>query len=68
MDDIVYIAGGKVSNYQQYNTDGSATDFMDGYMIEVFVPDSRKEDVDRNDDLRREVTEKINAAITLLGG
>jgi hypothetical protein len=41
---------------------------MDGYMIEVFVPESRKEDVDRNDDLRREVTEKINAAITLLGG
>ena len=68
MDDIIYIAGGKAANYQQYNADGSATDFMDGYMIEVFVPDSRKEDVDRNDDLRREVTEKIDAAITLLGG
>lgn len=68
MDDIVYIAGGSSSNYQQIHADGSATDFMDGYMIEVFVPESRKEDVDRNDDLRREVTEKINAAITLLGG
>ena len=68
MDDIIYIAGGQAANYQQFKADGSATDFMDGYMIEVFVPESRKEDVDRNDDLRREVTEKINAAITLLGG
>ena len=68
MEEIVYIAGVRTANYQQYNTDGSTTDFMDGYMVEVFVPDSRKEDVDRNDDLRREVTEKIDAAITLLGG
>jgi len=68
MDEIIYVAGGHVSNYQQFKADGTATDFMDGYMIEVFVPESRKDDVDRNDERRREVTEKIDAAITLLGG
>ena len=67
MEDIIYIAGGSSSNYQQYNADGSATDFMDGYMIEVFVPDTRVEDIDRNDVLRREVTSKIKAAIESLG-
>ena len=68
MDEIVYIAGGSSSNYQQIQADGSATDFLDGYMNEVFIPESRAEDVDRNDTNRREVTAKIEAAIAALGG
>mgnify|MGYP003131027868 CR=1 FL=1 len=67
MKDIMYIAGARTANYQQYNDDGSATDFMDGYVVEVFVPESRVEDIDRNDTLRREVTSKIKAAIESLG-
>ena len=66
MDDIAYIAGRRTSNYQQYLADGSATDFMDGVMIELFIPDTRSEDVDRNDANRREVTAKIKEAIDSL--
>ena len=56
MEDLAYIAGGSSSNYQQIQADGSATDFMDGYMLEIFIPESRVEDVDRNDSLRRDIT------------
>ncbi len=66
MDDIAYIAGRRTSNYQQYRPDGSATDFMDGVMIELFIPDTRSEDIDRNDANRREVTAKIKEAIDSL--
>ena len=68
MEDLSYIAGGSLSNYQQIQADGSATDFMDGFMLEIFIPESRVEDVDRNDSLRREITAKLKEAIEILGG
>ena len=68
MDNIIYIAGGQAANYQQIQADGSATDFMDGFMLEIFIPESRVEDVDRNDSLRREITAKLKEAIEILGG
>ena len=68
MEDLAYIAGGSSSNYQQIQADGSATDFMDGFMLEIFIPESRVEDVDRNDSLRREITAKLKEAIEILGG
>ena len=68
MEDLAYIAGGSSSNYQQIQADGSATDFMDGFMLEIFIPESRAEDVDRNDSFRREITAKLKEAIEILGG
>tara|TARA_Y100000401_G_scaffold112581_1_gene112180 strand:- start:2056 stop:2262 length:207 start_codon:yes stop_codon:yes gene_type:complete len=68
MDDMIYISGSQVANYQQFKPDGSATDFMDGYMIEIFIPEGRADDVDRNDTNRRQVTAKIEEAIAELGG
>jgi len=33
-------------------------------VVEVFIPDARRDDIDRNTDMRAEVSEKIDAAIT----
>ncbi len=41
---------------------------MEGTTVEVFVPNERRADIDRNDDLRRELAEKIDQAITSIGG
>ena len=37
-----------------------------GNIVVMWVPESRQDDVDRNDDLRREVTGKIDAALQAL--
>jgi hypothetical protein len=34
-----------------------------GSLVEIWIPDSRREDVDRNDATRRELTAVIEAAI-----
>tara|TARA_X000001388_G_scaffold75577_1_gene70718 strand:- start:56 stop:262 length:207 start_codon:yes stop_codon:yes gene_type:complete len=41
---------------------------INGYLIQLFVPADKRSDVDRNDDKRREMTEIIDAAITLVEG
>jgi|TARA_R100000234_G_scaffold119007_1_gene100823 hypothetical protein len=39
-----------------------------GKIVVLWVPDSRRDDIDRNDDMRRLVTGKIDAIITAAGG
>ncbi len=51
MDELVYITGKYFTSYQHFNPDDTVTEFMDGYMIDVFIPATRVDDVDRNDDL-----------------
>ena len=69
MDELIYITGKYFTSYQHFNPDDTVTEFMDGYMIDVFIPATRVDDVDRNDDLRREVTAAIKAAIdSVIGG
>ena len=66
MADIAYISSTRTTEYTHFLEDGD-TPRMPGTMIEVFIPDERRADVDRNTDMRAELSEKIDAAITLLG-
>ena len=68
MDELVYITGKYRTSYQHFNEDDTVTEFMDGYMVDVFIPATRVDDVDRNDTLRREVTAAIKAAIDSVSG
>jgi hypothetical protein len=61
--EICYVSGIRRAEYNHYNSDGTETDHQPGSMIEVFVPDERREDVDRNDATRRELTAIIEEAI-----
>ena len=67
MYELVYITGKYQTSYQHFNEDDTVTEFMDGFMVDVFVPASRVADVDRNDTLRREITAAIKAAIDSVG-
>jgi|TARA_A100000172_G_scaffold67354_3_gene47065 hypothetical protein len=49
-------------------TEDEETEPMEGYVLHVFVPLDKVEDVDRNDTKRREVTTAIADAITAAGG
>ena len=49
MDELVYITGKYRTSYQHFNEDDTVTEFMDGYMVDVFIPATRVDDVDRND-------------------
>ena len=48
--------------------DGNESPVIEGWMVDVFIPMEKREDVDRNDTNRREVTQIIDAAITAVGG
>ena len=37
-----------------------------GWMVTVWIPNARRSDVDRNDDMRKELSEAIDAAITIV--
>ena len=67
MEDLIYITAKYPISYQHFNSDDTVTEFMDGFMIDVFVPASRVDDVDRNDTLRREIAAAIKAAIDSIG-
>ena len=43
-------------------------DLGDGYTVVIYVPESRRDDVDRNDTTRRELTAVIEAAIAAVEG
>jgi len=43
-------------------------DLGDGYTVVIYVPESRRDDVDRNDTTRRELTAVIEAAIAAAEG
>ena len=55
--DICYISIVRRTDYNHYNADGTDTDHQPGTMVEVFVPDERRADIDRNTDTRAEVSE-----------
>ena len=65
--DLIYVSGIESSIYVHFTADGD-TPKMQGYTIEIFVPNERRADIDRNADLRRELAEKIDQAITSIGG
>lgn len=67
MADLAYISSVRVTEYTHFLEDGE-TPRMPGRMIEVFIPDERRSDVDRNAAMREELSEKIDAAITAVGG
>lgn len=67
MADLAYISSVRVTEYTHFLEDGE-TPRMPGRMIEVFIPDERRSDVDRNAAMREELSEKIDAAITAAGG
>mgnify|MGYP003627531528 FL=1 len=67
MADIAYISSVRVTEYTHFLEEGD-TPRMPGRIVEVFIPDERRDDVDRNADMREELSEKIDAAITAAGG
>ena len=67
MADLAYISSTRTTEYTPFLEDGD-TPRMPGTMIEVFIPDERRSDVDRNAAMREELSEKIDAAITAAGG
>jgi hypothetical protein len=67
MADLAYISSVRVTEYTHFLESGD-TPRMPGTMVEVFIPDERRDDVDRNTDMRAKLSEKIDAAITAVGG
>ena len=69
MSDLIYATLGRRAIYAHIvDEEGSLTPDMEGFMVEVFVPDDRSADIDRNDVFRREITAVIAAAITEIEG
>ena len=67
MADLAYISSVRVTEYTHFLEDGE-TPRMPGRMIELFIPDERREDVDRNSDLRAELSSIVDAAIVASEG
>ena len=67
MADLVYISTARVTEYIHFGEEED-TPRMPGTTIEIFVPDERRSDIDRNAAMREELSEKIDAAITAAGG
>ena len=67
MSDLAYISSVRATEYTHFLEDGE-TPRMPGRMIEVFIPDERREDVDRNSDLRAELSSIVDAAIVASEG
>jgi len=67
MADLAYISSVRATDYTHFLEDGE-TPRMPGRMIEVFIPDERRADVDRNSDLRAELSSIVDAAIVASEG
>jgi len=67
MADLAYISSVRVTEYTHFLEDGD-TPRMPGRMIEVFIPDERRADVDRNSDMRAELSSIVEAAIVASEG
>ena len=67
MADIIYVSRVREVEYTHFLEDGD-TPRMPGRMVEIFIPDERRDDVDRNDAQRRELTAILEAAIVANGG
>ena len=50
------------------DTGEDVEDLGDGFTVVIYVPESRRADVDRNDASRREITAVIEAAISAVEG
>lgn len=68
MDEICKVFQCQTTRMSFFDEEGNESDRMDGYAVELFVPLDRRPDVDRNDDLRRELTAAIDAAIVIAEG
>tara|TARA_Y100001963_G_scaffold58092_1_gene81285 strand:+ start:552 stop:755 length:204 start_codon:yes stop_codon:yes gene_type:complete len=66
MLDIAYISSTERSEYTHFLEDGE-TPRMPGTTIELFIPDERRDDIDRNTSMRAELSDKIDAALTAAG-
>tara|TARA_R100000988_G_scaffold86759_1_gene49628 strand:- start:1134 stop:1337 length:204 start_codon:yes stop_codon:yes gene_type:complete len=67
MADLAYISSVRVTDYTHFLEDDE-TPRMPGRMIEVFIPDERRADVDRNSDMRAELSSIVDAAIVASEG
>ena len=68
MADIAYISSVRVTEYTHFIDDDDETPRMAGRMVEVFIPDERRADVDRNANMREELSTIIDDALTAAGG
>ena len=68
MDEICRVAHCDAINLNFIESNGDESGVIEGYLVQVFVPSDKVEDVDRNDSARREVTAIIAAAIEAAGG
>ena len=67
MADLIYVSRVRSVEYEHFLEDG-ATPRMEGTMLEVFIPNERRGDVDRNDTLRRELAGALDTAIAAQEG
>ena len=67
MADLAYISSVRATDYTHFLEDGE-TPRMPGRMIEVFIPDERRADVDRNSGMRAELSSIVDAAIVASEG
>lgn len=70
MADLAYNLGSSRAEVYPHDpsTNQDIEDLGEGTIVTLWIPDSRKEDVDRNDTYRREVTSIIADAIEAAGG
>ena len=68
MDDTCKVFEQSASTMTFFLSNGDETDPIDGYVLHVFVPADKVDDVDRNAANRREVTAALAAAIEAAGG
>lgn len=66
MDDLCKVFQCQSGTMSFFDEQGNESDRLDGYIVEVFIPSDQREDVDRNDTKRREVTAAIDAAIAVV--
>lgn len=68
MADIVYVDGLSRAKYLVMTEDGVETEYPDAFHLSITIPAERREDIDRNDACRRELTAILEAAIASTEG
>ena len=66
MAEIIYIDGIDRANYVWADPDGNETLYPDAFHLVITIPAERRDDVDRNDTSRRELTGILEAAIAAI--
>jgi hypothetical protein len=62
MSEIIYVDGVERADYLR-SDDGPETMYPDAFHLLITIPADRRDDVDRNDATRRELTAIIEAAL-----